>query len=110
MKGERLATQQLAERKTYSANCPDCGKQVRVRPAGGDWLNALYVIRHKAPNGKRCFGHFHELKTRDLIEPKRQAPKVVVTITRAGKCKGCGYKISPDSEFCGECICEEDSL
>lgn len=26
------------------------------------------------------------------------------------KCKRCGYPISPDSEYCGECLCEEDGL
>lgn len=28
----------------------------------------------------------------------------------ANKCKGCGCEISPDSTYCGECLCEEDSL
>lgn len=26
------------------------------------------------------------------------------------KCKGCGFRVSADSEFCGECLCEEDGL
>lgn len=29
---------------------------------------------------------------------------------RAHKCKGCGFLISVESNYCGECLCEEDGL
>ncbi len=38
------------------------------------------------------------------------APAGEFTFTRTGKCKGCQCPVSPDSEFCGECLCEEDEL
>lgn len=53
------------KRKTPSAKCPDCGKVVRVRPAGGDWLNAIHVVRHKAPDGSRCLGMVHDITAID---------------------------------------------
>lgn len=40
-------------------------------------------------------------------------PKTVVTRiqwTYVSRCLGCGFEISKDSEFCGECTCEEDCL
>lgn len=27
---------------------------------------------------------------------------------RVHKCKGCGYTISPECSYCGECMCEDD--
>ena len=26
------------------------------------------------------------------------------------RCKGCGFAIHPSCDYCGECMCEEDSL
>lgn len=30
--------------------------------------------------------------------------------TKTNRCKGCGFAISPGSDYCGECMCEEESL
>jgi hypothetical protein len=29
---------------------------------------------------------------------------------KTSRCKGCGYPVDPSCDFCGECLCEEDSL
>lgn len=57
-------------RKTPSAICKICGKQVRVRPCGGDWLNAIYPIVHKQ-SGVVCDGSFREVETGNVILPPR---------------------------------------
>lgn len=60
------------KRKTPSAKCPTCGKEIRIRPCGGDFLNDLYVIRHKNPSGQRCDGHYSRpITNSEIIEPKR---------------------------------------
>jgi hypothetical protein len=60
----------VRQRLTYAAKCPECGKIVRIRPSGGDWLNALYVIRHKSPGGEPCAGHYsREIENHEIIEP-----------------------------------------
>lgn len=56
-------------RTTPYTICPGCGKAVRVRPAGGDWLNALYMVRHQSAPGVQCEKVYREVKTADLIEP-----------------------------------------
>lgn len=63
-------------RKTYSTKCRGCGKIVRVKAPSGDWLGALYPIRHKNNEGKDCDWWTCEVKDKDLIEPtKGQTPK-----------------------------------
>jgi len=59
----------MKPRKTYSAKCGICGKIVRILPAGGDWTNALYPIRHKDRSGNSCRGWTVEIPTRAMIEP-----------------------------------------
>lgn len=61
----------MSSRKAPSAKCRHCGKIVRVRPSGGDWLNAIYPIRHKDKNGNPCRGWTREVQTSELIEPNR---------------------------------------
>lgn len=36
--------------------------------------------------------------------------KGVQALQPRGICAGCGWTISKDSTFCGECVCEEDTL
>lgn len=31
-------------------------------------------------------------------------------LCKPGKCRGCGYKVSKESDYCGECLCEVDEL
>lgn len=38
------------------------------------------------------------------------ASKVEGRRSKVNKCKGCGYPISPECSYCGECCCEEDGL
>lgn len=58
------------KRKTPSTICKTCGKEVRVRPAGEDWIAyAIRPIAHKNEAGKDCDGRYREIKTEDLIEP-----------------------------------------
>lgn len=64
-------------------------------------LNAAFVFeQHRA--GSR--------KTLRVALAREISRRIKLTLTRTGKCKGCGHTISPDSEFCGECICEEDGV
>lgn len=58
-------------RKTPSTICTECGKEVRLRAAGGDFLNALYPYVHKDKAGKRCEGSFREVETKDILERYR---------------------------------------
>lgn len=56
-------------RKTPAAKCPECGKIVKLRACGGDWLNALYVIRHRNQKGELCTGYYtREIKSSEIIE------------------------------------------
>lgn len=57
-------------RKTPYAKCPECGKNVRLKPAGGDWLNDIYFIAHKNHQGATC-ENYRAVKLAQIVEPKR---------------------------------------
>ena len=57
------------KRKFPSTICPTCGKEIRLKASGGDWLNALYPIRHMDHTGRECPGSFCEVETKNIIEP-----------------------------------------
>ncbi len=55
--------------------CKACGKRVRCRCVGGDWLNAIYPERHKNRLGFDCDGSVREVQSHELIEYKpKQKP------------------------------------
>jgi len=51
-------------------------------------------------------------------KPRRKPPTLTDAEKRTilegsksqGRCKGCGCRVSADSDYCGECLCEEDTL
>jgi hypothetical protein len=58
------------KRKSPFTKCRFCGRNVRVRPAGGDWLNDIYPERHKNAQGENCEGRLHSLETHEITWPK----------------------------------------
>ena len=50
-----------------SCICHWCGKQVRVRPERGDWLNAVEMVKHG-----ECKGSYSEVKMENIIWPNEK--------------------------------------
>ncbi len=52
--------------------CRYCGSTVRLKAAGGDWLNDLYPVRHDAPNtpGTRCEGSYRAVENADIKQER----------------------------------------
>ncbi len=59
-------------RTTPSTICAWCSKEVRLRPAGGDWCNDLYPRRHNDATGERCPGSWHAVENKAIIERYRE--------------------------------------
>ncbi len=55
-------------RKTPYTICRYCGKTVGLRPMGGDWLNAIYPIKHTGKNGEPCEGLYRDVRPADILE------------------------------------------
>lgn len=109
---EKLATHPLVmSKRTHISqvlnNEPGRGKHTRKRVAA--------ALKKEVSNPellKKIFEQLSWNETGEIVprETSQLEQKPIFTITLTGKCKGCGIKIHPSCEFCGECICEEDSL
>ena len=60
----------IVPKRVPTCTCRWCGKQVRVRPVGGDWLNDVWAYCHGYSNGSYCTGSYREVKLEDVIWPK----------------------------------------
>jgi len=54
-------------KKPYTV-CIYCGKTVGLRPSGGDWLNAIYPVRHTGKDGQPCAGLYRDVKPANILE------------------------------------------
>jgi hypothetical protein len=51
------------------------------------------------------------LRFRKLKREKNAKPEETsALVTLRNKCRGCGFPIAPEADYCGECACEEDGL
>lgn len=60
----------ITKRKIPYTVCRVCGKTIRLKPSGGDWLNAVYTVRHDIKPGVRCDGMFREVDTKDIKQDR----------------------------------------
>lgn len=84
--------------------CSHCGVQhapvERLRPSASG-----------APGTAPASSEHPGRKRRTHLLPLTEAEKKVILEGRdiLNQCKGCGCPVSPESEYCGECLCENDS-
>jgi hypothetical protein len=57
-------------RKVPYTICRFCKKTVRLKPAGGDWLNDIYPVRHDEKPGVRCLGSFSAVRNKDILQDR----------------------------------------
>lgn len=45
---------------------------------------------------------------RNSPEVKKKVKEQIFTLTGREFCKGCGYPVAQNGEYCAECMCEDD--
>lgn len=85
-------------------------RQCVVRGREEPPFEKLLIIDYVTAEGEKVCGA--NIGVDDFIPDSKTRPRLTpkLTITTTGKCRGCGFPVGPESEFCGECICEEDDL
>lgn len=86
-------------------------RQCVVRGREDPPFEKLLIVDYVTAEGEKVCGA--NIGVNDFIPDSKTRPTPALSqfaITITGKCKGCGFPVGPESDFCGECICEEDGL
>lgn len=125
MREPKYKLNQRDERRYHELLTRHCMEAQFIRPGVPNKPNPKYPPLTQSEN--REFERLHEKQRRKVeSHPKmkkylahqkklvRQSNRILnrckAEINRLilGRCRGCGFKISKDSEWCGECLCEHD--
>ena len=95
--------------------CSKCGLPINPK---GNWRipedsTAEHIVCPEAASGAKPRSGVRLQRVVSEARERQATTKLVTSgVSEAkavrGRCRGCGYKIDPSCEYCGECLCEED--